>query len=152
MDEQKRETRLKVLAQIAGICLVGVYVAGFLVVSTYHVRFGIPGFNFLRPKIIAAGVLFFILFALPLWELANLYNWIKPPAKVTPEANHEAQRTTTPELTPFWLHIYGPTMKVFLFLSASFGIAFFVNQFVTVDANLSTGMWAFGCFLITGAA
>jgi len=148
MDEQKWETRVKVLTQAAGICLVGIYVVGFLVVSTYHVRYGIPGFNFLRPRIISAGVLFFVFLALPLWELAGLYEWVKIPPKVIPEANSDKTPT---EPTPFWLRIHAPTMKVFLFLGASFGISFFVNQFVIVSANLATDTWAFACFIVSGA-
>src|SRR5215470_9009677 len=133
MDEQKWEGRLKVLTQVAGICLVGIYIVGFLVVSIYHVRYGIPGFNFLRPRIISAGVLFFVLLALPLWELAGLYDWIKIPSRAIPQVSSD--KTTTPEVTPFWLHTYVPTMKVCLFVCAGFGISFFVNQFVFANAN-----------------
>src|SRR5215831_7799505 len=152
MDEQKWETRLKVLTQVAAICLAGIYVAGFLVVSVYHVRYGIPGFDFLRPRIISAGVLFFLFLAFPLWELADIYNWIKIPPKLSPKPNSETAKTTNAELTPFWIHIYVPTLKVFFFIGASFGIAFVVSLFVTIDANPVTYAWVLSCSLVSGAA
>jgi hypothetical protein len=154
MDEQKWETRLKVLTQAAAICLVGVYVVGFLVVSTYHVRFGIPGFDFIRTRIISAGVLFLVFLAFPLWELAGIYDWIKWPQLATQNITNislESQKNPKREVTPLWLRIYAPVLKVFLFLGASFGVAFLVNQNLTVGANQTTVFWALGSIGLSGA-
>jgi hypothetical protein len=150
MDEQKRDTRLKVLTQAAAIGLVGVYVVGFLVVSTYHVRFGIPGFDFIRTRIISAGVLFLVFLAFPLWELAGIYDWIKWPRPAIQNTSIESQTIPTPEVT-FWLRIYAPMLKVFLFLGANFGIAFLISQILMTGANPTTISWALGSFVSTGA-
>ncbi len=75
MDEEKLRSRIPVLAQLTGILAVVTYGAGFLVLSLHHASFGISQFNLLRPKIISAGVLFFVLAALAAIETAQAFSF-----------------------------------------------------------------------------
>ena len=153
MDELRWEGCLRILTQSGALCVAAIYVVGFLIISIYHIRYGIPEFNFLHSKIISAGVLFFVLLALPLWELAGLYDWIRIPLKPTPpEATCIEKEVTRPELTPFLLRIFMPTFRISLFLGASFGIAFFLNLILIVNANASSKGWALACVLLSAPA
>jgi hypothetical protein len=53
------------LAKTGGILLGAIYVCGFVIVTLHHARFGISQFDVLRPRIIAAGVSFMLLTAVP---------------------------------------------------------------------------------------
>ena len=73
MDEEKLRSRIPVLAQLTGVFAVVTYGAGFLILSLHHASFGISQFNLLRPKIISAGVLFFVLAALAAIETTQAF-------------------------------------------------------------------------------
>src|SRR6266704_3817778 len=75
MNIEKWEQQLKVLAQLAGACVAAAYIGGFLVVSGYHAKYGILGISFVRPKILTAGVVFFVFLAIPIYELGLIYGW-----------------------------------------------------------------------------
>ncbi len=75
MDEGKLRSRIAVLAQLTGILAVVTYGAGFLALSLHHASFGISQFNLLRPKIISAGVLFFVLAALAAIETTQAFGF-----------------------------------------------------------------------------
>jgi hypothetical protein len=153
MDEQKWDSRLKVLTQFSAMCVAAVYVVGFMIISVYHVRYGIPEFNFLHSKIISAGVLFFVFLALPLWELAGIYDWIKIPPKMLPSATPaETQKVPNPESTPFSWHIFARTFNVVLFLGGSFASALIIRAPLFLEADLNSMWWPFFCFLISAVA
>jgi hypothetical protein len=54
------------VTQFAAVAIALVYGAGFIIVTFYQARLGISDFNVLRPKIIMAGIAFWILLLLPL--------------------------------------------------------------------------------------
>lgn len=75
MDEEKLRSRIAVLVQLTGILAVVTYGVGFLALSLHHASFGISQFNLLRPKIIFAGVLFFVLATLAAIETTRAFNF-----------------------------------------------------------------------------
>lgn len=75
MDEEKLRSRVAELAQLTGILAVVTYGAGFLALSLHHASFGISQFNLLRPKIISAGVLFFVLATLAAIETTQAFGF-----------------------------------------------------------------------------
>jgi hypothetical protein len=50
---------------VAGL-VIAIYACGFLIVSLYHSQFGFVGTNPFRPKVLAAGVWFFLLTTIPI--------------------------------------------------------------------------------------
>ncbi len=58
-----------------GVFAVFVYAGGFLALSLHHASFGISQFDLLRPKIISAGVLFFVFAALPAIETMQIFGF-----------------------------------------------------------------------------
>jgi hypothetical protein len=75
VDEEKLRSRIAMLAQLTGVFALITYGAGFLILSLHHASFGISQFNLLRPKIISAGVLFFVLAALAAIETTQAFSF-----------------------------------------------------------------------------
>jgi hypothetical protein len=86
MTVQSIQERIPLVAQAIGLALVILYAAGFVVLSVHHASFGISQFNLLRPKILAAGILFCIFIALPIAEAARVFGLLGyPPMFPTPD-------------------------------------------------------------------
>jgi len=66
-------TSLEFVPRIGGVVLVGLYGTGFLIVSLHHAAFGISEFDFVKPRIFSAGVLFLLLTAVPIVAASRIF-------------------------------------------------------------------------------
>jgi hypothetical protein len=73
MDQEKLRAQVQLLAQSAAFLVLLVYVAGFLVVSIHHAMFGIVQFALLRARILSAGILFAVFFAVAIFPGARIF-------------------------------------------------------------------------------
>jgi hypothetical protein len=73
MDRDTLQARVQLVTQVVAISVALLYAVGFIVVSLHHALFGVSQFSLLRPKILSAGLLFFIFFGLPVLESARNY-------------------------------------------------------------------------------
>jgi hypothetical protein len=60
-------------SKLAAVTLVLTYVSGYLTISIYHASFGFTELNPLKPKILAAGVLFSFLTLIPLYASYTIF-------------------------------------------------------------------------------
>jgi hypothetical protein len=121
MEEEKLRGRVQVLAQLTGVMAVAIYGGGFLAISLHHASFGISQFNLLRPKIISAGVLFFVFAALPVIESIQIFGFPTPEVtKSATDASAIAAKSKT-----FW------TDQLGLLLIALIGSSLILRQFLT---------------------
>jgi len=84
LDANRTTSALEALVRYAGVGLFIVYLAGFIILSVYESSFGIANFNPFRTKIIAAGVVFWCLVALP---VVAIYSDFGRPVPEVPERN-----------------------------------------------------------------
>lgn len=73
MDREKLQAQVQVLTQSAAFLVLVLYVAGFLVVSLRHALFGIVQFGLLRARILSAGILFAVFFAVAIFPVARIF-------------------------------------------------------------------------------
>ena len=73
MDQEKLKGHVQFLAQSAAFLVLIVYVAGFLVVSIHHALFGVVQFGLLRARILSAGILFSVFFAVAIIPVARIF-------------------------------------------------------------------------------
>jgi hypothetical protein len=73
MEREKLQGHAQVLAQSAAFLVLVFYVAGFLVVSIRHALLGIVQFGLLRARILSAGILFAVFFAVAIIPAARVF-------------------------------------------------------------------------------
>lgn len=73
MKEEVIQARIQLMTHAAALVAVILYAAGFLTLSLHHAYFGVAQFGLLRPKILSAGILLLVFFALPVLEVARVY-------------------------------------------------------------------------------
>jgi hypothetical protein len=73
MDKSKFSEHLEIISRCAAVLLVAVYVVGFLVVSFHNSLYGIEEFSFLRARVLAAGILFALLFLIAALESSRIF-------------------------------------------------------------------------------
>lgn len=65
---------LESVSKVAAGFLLAAYVSGYLTVSIYDSSFGFTELNPLKPKILAAGILFSVLIAIPVYAAHKIYS------------------------------------------------------------------------------
>lgn len=73
MDGIELKNRLDLAARVGAVALVALYGAGFLVVSIHNAWYGIVEFGLFRTKLLSAGIVFAIFFAIPFMETCKIY-------------------------------------------------------------------------------
>lgn len=73
MDSVKLKDQLDLAARVGAIALIALYGAGYLVVSIHNAWFGIVEFGLFHTKLLSAGILFAIFFAIPFLETCKIY-------------------------------------------------------------------------------
>jgi hypothetical protein len=121
MNEEKLRGRVQVIAQLTGVLAVAIYGGGFLAMSLHHASFGISQFNLLRPKIISAGVLFFVFASLPVIETIQIFGF--PTTEVTKTATDAS--TISAKSRASW------TDQLGLLLIALIGSSLILRQFLS---------------------
>jgi hypothetical protein len=89
VNEDSIQARLQITTQLVALAALVLYAVGFLTISIHHAHFGIAQFSLLRPKIVFAGILFLVFFALPVLEAGRIFGlWGLgvPPNQQSPEA------------------------------------------------------------------
>src|ERR1700680_4827588 len=65
---------LETVSKATAVLLVGTYVLGFVIVSLHDASYGFFEVNPLRPRILAAGLLFLLMTALPASFVTRFYS------------------------------------------------------------------------------
>jgi hypothetical protein len=127
-----------VLAQATGVFAVFVYAGGFLALSLHHASYGISQFNLLRPKIISAGVLFFVFAALPAIETMQIFGFHTANTKKLESDNAPAPAKSYVR----WINLLG------FLLIALVGSSLVVRPFLTdLPFEGSLYSWAFAAIV-----
>jgi hypothetical protein len=73
MAEPRRPLGLQQVGQAAALLAATIYGSGYLIVTLHHSEFGILEFDFLKPRLLSAGVLFILLTAAPGLAAARVF-------------------------------------------------------------------------------
>jgi len=127
MDFESTKSRLQLLPQLTAVAAAVLYVVGFLTLSLHHGSFGISQYSLLRPKILAAGILFAVFMGLPVLEAARAFEFwgFGKAAKATPASTIDSHRLRLLQLLSFLTASVGisavmrPFLKDFHFAKAS---------------------------------
>jgi hypothetical protein len=75
--------RLETFARAGAVLFGAAYVAGFVIVTLHHARFGVLQFDLLRPRVLAAGVVFLVFVSVPVYVAFYFFNvsWLRHASK-----------------------------------------------------------------------
>jgi hypothetical protein len=103
--------------------LIGLYVAGFLVVSLHNATYGIIEFGLFRAKLLSTGILFAVFLAIPFWEASRFFNMFVFRRSTVPAEGASSEQTKQLKISPTanWL------IRILLFFAASWSTAMLIK-------------------------
>ncbi|MBZ5644008.1 MAG: hypothetical protein LAO19_14700 [Acidobacteriia bacterium] len=141
MDKIELKDRLDLTARVGAIALIALYGAGYLVVSIHNAWYGIVEFGLFRTRLISAGIVFAIFFAIPFLETCKIYGlfWIEP------WKSKSFGQETVFASSPFWRW----SSKLFSFFVATWAISFVLRSLlVNYDAESQISRWSYVAFVV----
>jgi hypothetical protein len=136
MDKIELKDRLDLAARVGAIVLIALYGAGFLVVSIHNAWYGIVEFGLFRTKLLSAGIVFAVFFAIPFLETCKIYGLFG----IEPWKSKSLGQETNFGSSPFWKW----SSKLFVFFTAAWVISFILRMPLSdYDPRLHTSNWLF---------
>src|ERR1700722_11238960 len=126
MDKQDLKDWADLATRAGAIALVGLYGAGFLVVSFHNALYGIVEFGLFRTRLLSAGIIFGVFFGIPFLETSHVFGLFGLQAWILKIV--ERDKNSEPSGLFKW------SLQTLVFFSTAAGVSFFLRMLLA-DAD-----------------